>query len=89
MIEAALKVRLQPRAKRNEIVAERQGTVVVRVTTPALEGKANEALCDLIAARAGVARRRVEIVRGRRARDKVVRVEGVTLSELRSALGLP
>lgn len=83
---AAISVRLQPRAKRDEIVGERDGVLVVRVTAPPIEGKANDALCALIARRVRVGRTRVEIVRGASARDKVVRVEGVTTDELRRAL---
>ena len=81
-------VRLQPRARGDEIVGEREGAVVVRVSAPPAEGRANEALCRLIARRARVGRRSVSIVRGERSREKRVRVEGVSLDELRRALGL-
>ena len=57
-------VRLQPRARSNEIVGERDGVLVVRVTAPPVDGRANEALCRLIAKRARVGVRRVSIVRG-------------------------
>jgi uncharacterized protein len=60
----------------------------VRVAEPPLDGRANAALVKLIAKRAGVAKGRVSIVRGERSREKVVRVEGVALGELRRALGL-
>lgn len=81
-------VRLQPRAKRTEIVGERDGALVVRVTAAPVEGKANEALCRLIAKRVRVARGSVAVVRGHRSRDKLVRVEGVAPAALRRALGL-
>jgi len=74
--ELELAVRLQPRARRNEIAGERQGRILVRVTAPALENRANDALCRLIAKGAGVARGRVRIVAGERSRDKLVRIEG-------------
>jgi len=38
-------VRLQPRARANEIVGERDDVIVVRVTAPPVDGRANEALC--------------------------------------------
>jgi uncharacterized protein (TIGR00251 family) len=60
--------------------------LIVRVTAPPLEGKANNALCALIARRLRVGRTRVEIVRGSSSRDKLVRVEGVTTAELWRAL---
>ena len=81
-------MRLQPRARRDEVVGERDGVVVIRVSAQPVEGKANSALCRLIAKRAGVAPSRVEIVRGHSAREKVVCVDGVGLAALRAALGL-
>jgi uncharacterized protein len=79
-------VRLQPRARANEIVGERDGVLVVRVTAPPVDGRANEALCRLIAKRARVGVQRVSILRGAGAREKVVRVEGVNPQELARAL---
>jgi hypothetical protein len=81
-------VRLQPRARANEIVGERDGVLVVRVSAPPLEGRENDALCRLIAKRAHVGVRSVSIVRGASAREKVVRVEGMSLEALRDALGI-
>jgi uncharacterized protein (TIGR00251 family) len=83
---ADLTVRLQPRARRDEVVGERDGVIVIRVSAPPVDGKANAALCRLIAKKAGVAPSRVEIVRGHTAREKVVRVEGLDAAALRAAL---
>jgi hypothetical protein len=77
-----------PRAKRNELAGQRAGALLVRVTAPPVDGKANAAVCRLIARRAGVPPSRVSVVRGASARDKVVRVEGVEASALRAAVGL-
>jgi len=60
----------------------------VSVTAPPVDGEANAALCKLIAKRAGVARSGVSVIRGQRSREKMLRVEGMTASELRTALGL-
>ncbi len=67
---------------------ERDGVLVVRVTAPPVEGRANDALCRLLAKRARVGVRSVSIVRGAGAREKVVRFEGIDLEGLRRALGL-
>ena len=83
-----LTIRLQPRAKRNAIVDERDGVLRVSVAAAPVDGRANMALCKLIAKRAGIARGRVSVIHGERSRDKVVRVEGLALDELRRALGL-
>jgi uncharacterized protein (TIGR00251 family) len=84
-----VRVRLQPRAARDSIAGERAGALVVRVTAPPIEGRANDALCRLLAKAAAVAPSRVAIVRGASARDKVVRVEGVTAAGLAARLGGP
>ncbi len=82
-----IRVRLQPRARRDEIAGERGGAVLVRVTAPPVDGRANAALCRLVAKRAGVAKSAVSVVRGVRSRDKMIRVEGLDEAALRRALG--
>jgi uncharacterized protein len=81
-------VRLQPRAKRDEIVGERAGAVLIRVTAPPVDGRANDALCRLVAKAAHVAPSRVQVIKGQTGRDKVLEVDGVEPHELRAALGL-
>jgi uncharacterized protein len=85
-VEALVSIRLQPRSKREEVVGERGQAIVVRVTAPPVDGKANAALCAFIARILKIAPNRVEVVRGQTSRDKVVRVEGVTQENLRNAL---
>jgi uncharacterized protein (TIGR00251 family) len=79
-------VRAQPRARRDEIAGERDGAVLVRVTAPPVEGKANDAVRKLIAKRLGVAPTLVSVVRGGSSRDKVIEVAGMDDAELRRAL---
>jgi uncharacterized protein (TIGR00251 family) len=79
-------VRLQPRARRDEVVGERAGAIVIRVTAPPVDGKANAALCAFVARAAGVPPSRVSVVRGQTSRDKVVRVDGVDEEILKAAL---
>lgn len=81
-------VRVQARASQNEIVGERHGAVLVRVTAPPVEGRANDAVRKLVAKRLGVSVGRIEIVRGDRFRDKLLRAHGVDASRLRASLGL-
>ena len=60
----------------------------MRVRAPPERGRANDALCKLIAKRLRIAPGRVELVRGARSRQKLVRVEGVDIDTARHALGL-
>jgi uncharacterized protein (TIGR00251 family) len=69
-----LAIRVIPRAKRSEVGGERAGRLLVRTTAPALEGRANAAVCEQVAAHLGVPARSVTIESGHRSRDKVLRI---------------
>ena len=77
-----LQVRVQPRARRDEVAGEREGRLLVRVTAAPVEGKANEAVRRLLAKRLGVAPGRVAVRRGQAGRDKLIEVEGIDGDEL-------
>ena len=87
MTETRIKVRLQPRARRNELVGVRDGVLLARVSAPPVEGRANLALCRLIARRAGVAASSVTVVQGQRSRDKLIAVQGVDHAAVIDAFG--
>ncbi len=70
-------VRVQPRASRSGVDGAHAGALRVRVTAAPVDGGANEALVDLLAARLGVPKRDVSIITGTNARTKVVEVAGV------------
>jgi hypothetical protein len=82
-----LRVRVQPRAARSEIVGWRaDGTLSVRVSAPPVEGAANSAVGALLAGALGVRPSAVSVVHGERGRDKTVRVAGLTLDEMKRRL---
>jgi uncharacterized protein len=72
-----LRVRVTARASRDELAGLRDGVLHVRVSAPPVEGKANQAVCKLIARALGVGKTSVSVVKGERSRAKVVRIEGV------------
>ena len=67
-------IRVIPRARRNEVGGERAGRLVVRTSAAPVDGKANAAVCALVAEHFGVAARSVEVVAGLRSRDKTVAI---------------
>jgi len=85
--EARIEVRLRPRGHADELLGLVDGVLQAKVSAPPVEGKANKALCRLVAKRAGVAPSRVSVVRGERSRDKVLLVEGVDEPTLMGRLG--
>jgi uncharacterized protein len=88
MASAKIAVRLQPRARRDELAFVRDGVLTVRVTAPALDGRANRAACRVLAGRLGIAPTQVTIIRGDRHRDKLLEVKGIDQSVADASLGL-
>ena len=82
---ANLAIRVQARARRNELVLRDDDVLLVRVSAPALDGRANKAVCRLIARHLHLAPSRVTIVRGERSREKLIHVEDVDQQTLRDA----
>jgi uncharacterized protein (TIGR00251 family) len=83
---ATLRVRVQPRASRHAIVGWAADVLRVAVTAPPVDGAANDALRRLLAAALGVAPSAINIVRGERGRDKIVRIVGITDVDVRARL---
>lgn len=65
-------IRVTPRASANAVAGERNGVLLVRVTAPPVEGKANEAVVALLAEALGVPRGAIQVERGAAARTKRV-----------------
>ncbi len=76
-VSVRIKVRVHPGSSRNRVGGRYgEGVLVVRVTAPALDGRANRAVEDALAEVFGVGRGSVRLVSGARARTKVFDVEG-------------
>ena len=76
-----INVRVIPRSSKNSIEWE-EGTLKVRLTTPPVDGAANEALLTLLAQRLGLPKRDIHIIQGAAGRHKTVEIMGMTLEEL-------
>ncbi len=81
-----LRVRVQPRASRSQLGGEREGALVVRLTAPPVDGRANEALSRLLADVLGLAPSAVRLVRGDSGRDKLVAIAGIDAATARARL---
>jgi len=81
-----LRVRVQPRASRDALAGEREGALVVRLTAPPVEGRANEALARILGKALGVPPSAVSVRRGASGRDKLVAVAGVDAATVRARL---
>jgi uncharacterized protein (TIGR00251 family) len=81
---ADLAIRLTPRADRDQLIAG--DPLRARVTAPPVDGQANAALIKLVAKTLGVPKSRVTVVKGHTARDKVVRVDGLSAADAHARL---
>jgi uncharacterized protein (TIGR00251 family) len=85
---ATFAVRVLPRSAREEVAGLSEGAVRVRLTAPAVENRANEALVRFLSRVLDVPRRQVELLAGARGRRKVVRIHGLSREEIFRRLGL-
>jgi uncharacterized protein (TIGR00251 family) len=81
-----LKVRVQPRSTAEGFGGIREGALVVRLTAPPVEGRANAALARFLGRALHVPPSAIEVVRGATGRDKLVRVAGLTATAMRTLL---
>ncbi len=69
-------MRVSPGAKQSAWAGRQpDGRRKVRIAAPAIEGRANAALVEFVAASLGLPKRAVRLVRGESGRDKVLAVD--------------
>jgi uncharacterized protein (TIGR00251 family) len=71
-------VKVHPRAKKDAITGELGDALKVSLTTPPVEGRANDACIEFFAKLLKVPRSSVTIASGQTSRNKVIRVAGVS-----------
>jgi len=77
---------VQPRARRTEIAGTHNGALKLKVQAPPVDDAANEAVVRFFAKLLDIPRTRLCIASGAKSRDKILRVQGVSLVQLRSRL---
>ena len=73
-----LRLKVQPRSRDTSELALRGDAVVVRLSSPPVDGKANAELVELIARLFSRPKSAVSVERGHRSRDKLVRIRGAS-----------
>ena len=69
-----LNVKVIPNAKKNEIIKDGDG-FRVRLNAPAIDGKANSALIEVLAEHFGVKKNKIRIIKGEKSRNKIVEIK--------------
>ena len=79
-------VRVHPGTRKNGVSGIHAGAVKISLTTPPVDGRANEALIAFVAELLRLPRGRVNLVGGATSRSKVLRITGKSAAEVRAAL---
>lgn len=83
---ARITVRATPRSGRDSIAVGAGGVLSVHVTAAPDEGKANAAVCRVVADALGVPKTAVTVVRGRAARVKTLEIAGLSEEQVAERL---
>ena len=75
MCSMKYKITVKPNARRNEIAQCDDGTLIIRVTVPPFEGKANEKVIEVLSEYLNKPKRSISIVYGFKGRNKIIEVE--------------
>ncbi len=79
-------IRIVPRASKPGIVGVRDGSLLVRLQSPPVEGAANAELIEVIAKAFGAAKRDVSMESGQRSKLKRVAIETLDRNQFESVL---
>jgi hypothetical protein len=81
-----LRVRVQPKASRDQLTVQDDGTIRVAIAAPAVDNQANKAVRAFLAKRLGVSKSAITLTHGAKSREKTFQVDGVSANEVRQAL---
>lgn len=79
-----VRVRVTPKASRNEVIGVAAGCLRLRIQAPPVEGAANEKARDFLAGLLGLPRRDVVLEKGQTAREKVFRIMGMSAADIKA-----
>jgi uncharacterized protein (TIGR00251 family) len=83
-----IRVRVQPRAPRNEVTGRYGNAVRIRLSAAPVNGSANEALIRFLATRLDVPRSAVRLMSGQNSRSKIISIIGADMEQVRLGLGI-
>lgn len=82
-------IQVLPRSSRCEVVGVHDQALKLKITSPPVEGKANEECIRFLADRLRIRRAQVEIIAGHQSRKKTVAVSGIEENDLEALVGNP
>jgi uncharacterized protein (TIGR00251 family) len=86
LASCTLAIKAVPNAPRSAVVGWLGEALKVKVHAPALEGRANDELCEFLADALALPHRAVTVLQGDKSRQKILHISGLTLAEVRLKL---
>lgn len=84
--DCILDVRVQPGARKDEVLPMLDGVVRIRVAAPPVEGAANKQLVKFLARLLHISKSSVSVIRGESSRNKSLSIRGLTREEVQTLL---
>ena len=81
-----IEIKAVPNAPRSEVVGWLGEALKVKIHAPALEGKANQELCGVLAKKLGLPKRSVRLAQGDTSRRKLIQIDGLSREEVERLL---
>jgi uncharacterized protein (TIGR00251 family) len=85
MTDSTFHITVKPKSKKNEAI-KKDGLIIVAVTSPPVEGAANDAVIKVLAEALHIPKSRLSIAGGATGKLKKIAVSNITTEELNSLL---
>ncbi len=83
---ATLAVRIHPGARKNAVTGIHDNALKISLTTPPIDGRANQALIDFLSDRLRLPKARIALLSGQTSRSKLLRITGKSAADIQAAL---
>ena len=87
-VSCTLAIKAIPNAPRSAVIGWLGEALKVKVHAPPVEGRANEVLCEFLADELNLPRRAITVLRGDTSRQKLLRIDGLSLADVKAKLGV-
>ncbi len=82
-----LKLKVIPGSSRNALIKSTEERLVIKLTAPPIEGKANKQLFKFLGKKLGIAPSLISIIRGNNSRDKILLIGGMSGAKVKQKIG--
>lgn len=79
-------VKVQPRSSKNEICGIYGDAVKIKLTSPPVEGEANESLINFLSKSLNICKGQIEIIGGHKSKNKLIKMRGVKRERIEECL---